>query len=244
MILEVDVGNSSLKWRVVDREGGVLGSGRGTHEESGLDTVRSGFADLEAVRFASVAGEEVTDALYRQIFFLWGLKPSVAKTCKKMAGLEIVYEDPSRLGVDRWLAMLAAFHHAKGRVCVVDCGSAITVDLVGEDGRHSGGYIVPGIAMQTEMLVSSTGRIRMESEGDAHCRSWGRSTEQAVNHGILRMVASFIDSVVAEQSSENGGTALYLCGGDAHRLRAVLESPERFSVKEDLVLDGLGIALP
>ena len=62
-------------------------------------------------------------------------------------GLRNGYRDPAQLGVDRWLAMCAAWQQFPGSLCVVDAGTAVTIDVVAADGAHSGGLILPGVCL-------------------------------------------------------------------------------------------------
>jgi len=241
MILEIDIGNTCLKWRVTGIE--EHAAGRCGHGINFLDDVNDRFGQVDLVRIACVAQEDVKNHVSARIFKLWGIVPQIAKTEKKHAGLEIAYQDPGRLGVDRWLAMLAAFSDSGKAVCVIDCGSAITVDLVNEQGLHVGGYIVPGIAMQIKALLSSTGQIRLAESVEASNRAWGRSTEEAVNFGVLRQATDFINAIVDELVADKVSPVFYITGGDADTLLPMLHCRERIRHCPDLVMAGLAIAL-
>src|SRR5688572_20467040 len=72
--------------------------------------------------------------------------------------LAIDIEEPSRVGIDRLLAALAANRlRGRGRAAIVaDLGTAITVDLLTADGAFAGGAILPGIAMSARALAEQT----------------------------------------------------------------------------------------
>ena len=70
------------------------------------------------------------------------------------------YRDPERLGVDRWLALIAARERSKQPTVIVDAGSACTIDLLDSEGRHLGGYILPGLTAMGEALVRGTHQIQ------------------------------------------------------------------------------------
>lgn len=243
MILEVDVGNTALKWRVIDALLQAVAEGVCAKEVDFLDRLRCQFDALSAVRISCVAKETISKALCERVLQLWGVSARLARTRKSFAGLTVAYSDPSRLGVDRWLAMLAAYKQAGRAVCVIDCGSAVTVDLVDDEGMHQGGYIVPGLAMQRSVLQQSTGQIRVEYEVEAGCHSWGGSTEEAVNFGVLRMVVSFIDAIVDEAMRGGIKPRCYMTGGDAGTLLPLIAHNEYFELRPQLVMDGLAIAL-
>jgi len=245
MILEIDAGNTALKWRILAADSTVLHRGRSVHYETQqFCDVAKRFPSLSMVRLSSVAKPEVESSIADLVYSLWDMPTEVAKTKSNFAGLTVVYDDPSRLGVDRWLAMLAARSLNNGAICVVDCGSAITVDLVAADGKHQGGYIVPGLAMQQKALLNSTSQIRFEKSAEKKSTLWGCSTEEAVSFGVLQMVISFVDAIVDRLPGSGESVALFLTGGDAAVLRPLLKHGERFYERPELVMDGLAIALP
>ena len=113
---------------------------------------------ISRVRVACVANQTITRRIDDWVAQQWQLVPEYAHTQAYYQGLTVAYQDERRLGVDRWLAMLAARQAAAGQgVCVVDCGSALTLDVVDHEGRHLGGYIVPGLAMMESALLNNTG---------------------------------------------------------------------------------------
>lgn len=245
MILEIDAGNTALKWRVVDANGDVRTEGRSSLSADNLFArLAVEFPCLQKARLSCVANTDIRTGLVEAVFDSWGARTQLAETQKLFAGLTIAYSDPSRLGVDRWLAMLAARREVTGPVCVFDCGSAVTVDLVEGNGKHRGGYIVPGLNMQRNTLLSSTGQIRIEHAVDYQHGAWGCSTEEAVSFGVARMVAGFVDTIAAELLASDAPPTLLLTGGDADLLLPLLENAALFEVRPALVMDGLAIALP
>jgi len=245
MILDVDAGNTALKWRLSDAKQGVVGRGRSVYGDAKLFfDVAKQFPAISMVRFSSVAKPEVEASIAARVLKLWNIPIVAAKTKSSFAGLTIAYEDENRLGVDRWLAMLAARNVAEGAICVVDCGSAITVDMVNAEGLHQGGYIVPGLAMQRKALLNSTGQIRIDQDVGNTSVNWGRNTEEAVSFGVLQMAVSFIDAIVDRLQGGSKPVALFLTGGDASVLRQRLKNGEQFCECPELVMDGLAVAFP
>ena len=140
MDLEIDAGNSRLKWRLRgDDKAWPIRLATTPADIAHAITNESGVTDpvcdrIDRVRIASVRSPESLAELVVESSRLFGLDPEVAKVMSTHAGVTIRYSDPSRLGVDRWLAMLAA-HAASTKAClVVDCGTALTIDKLTESG--------------------------------------------------------------------------------------------------------------
>ena len=232
MILEIDIGNTFTKWRHSGGERGKLFTANftsaGFSEWQGLDVTE--------VKVASVGGEEVNGRIRACCAQLGFPEPRFAATTDSAAGVVNSYGDPSRMGVDRWLAMLAAYGYESGACCVVDCGSAITVDYLAANGEHIGGYIIPGLNLMQRGLLANTAEILVDQEIDDFDLSPGRHTSAAVTHGINFAFAALVEKIVAELN----GASLYITGGDGalfHRLAGT------GSYKPDLVLDGLAWGL-
>jgi len=243
MNLDIDAGNTRIKWRL---------SEDGAYVERGVvdgltqleATVGNSADQIDQLRIATVRDDAFADGLTQLARTRWGVEPRFAVVETSCAGVTNAYSDPSRMGVDRWLAMLAAYNQVRGSCCVVDCGSAITVDIVAADGRHEGGYIVPGLNMQRATLGSSTGRIILSDSPDWGSLEPGADTEAAVSHGVLSMVVAWLANDARVRQASGQGS-LFLTGGDVDVLAPWLKAGGlKWCVPADLVLDGLQYSLP
>lgn len=241
MILEFDLGNTAAKWRLL-RESSVVASGR-VNELAALDIPMD--EPVAKVRVASVAGEERERELTRWCTEHLGVSPKFARSSSLCAGVSNAYEEPGRLGVDRWLAVLAAFHRHPEGALVVDAGTALTIDLVDARGEHLGGYILPGLNLMQQSLRQDTARIRY-TEAHAPDLEPGKSTAEAVANGAaLAAAASVAAARVQARERLGGNCAALLTGGDAPLLMRLLgEKAGDFAYSPDLVLDGLVLACP
>jgi len=230
--LQLDVGNSGVKWRLVT--GGEVVE-RGAFDDLGYVTQFPQGAP-DAAWVASVAGPETEAALTDILRRRCGIEPWFARTAAHTAGLVNSYAEPARMGVDRWLAMLGARARCAGRVCVVDAGSALTIDLVSADGHHEGGYILPGAALMERALLLDTDRVRFEEDTD-YALSPGRSPAAAVRHGIALAGAGAVSMALTNAGPEP--PALLFCGGGGQALMALLERGGEWA--PDLVYEGLEV---
>lgn len=238
MTLILDIGNTAMKWRM--RRGNDARQGGSMHGRDwpavvdGLASVCG--AEVGPVWVASVAGQQADEELAGLLAGTFGTRPRFYYSTAEEAGLVNAYEEPRRLGVDRWLALIETWHRC-GASIVVDCGSALTLDAVAADGRHLGGYIVPGLEMLRESLAAGTAEVKVAEDSQAALAP-GRSTAEGVRHGILRMTVAFIrDAVVELQQGVSDTCKVFITGGDAQRVAPVLALEAELA--PDLVLDGL-----
>jgi type III pantothenate kinase len=232
--LQLDVGNSGAKWRLVG-DGRVLARGR---YRAGDDASRAALLDcataLERVLVSSVASKEAEEKLAALLVARWSVRPWFARTPARTGDLVNSYAEPARMGVDRWLAMVAARRRFSERLCVVDAGSALTVDLVAASGEHEGGYIVPGPALMERALLLDTDRVRFE-EGVDYALEPGVSTAEAVRHGIALAQVGAV-ALALEQAAPDSPTLVF-CGGGGETLMRLLNRGGEWL--PDLVFEGL-----
>lgn len=218
-ILLVDVGNTRIKY--------MRGYDSQIHYARDLNSLP--YNEFDEVRIATVSRTKEIEAWAQSI----PTRVQIAKVRKQHRGLSVVYEDISRLGVDRWLAMLSLWVERGQAFGVVDLGTAITADFVDSSGNHSGGYIVPGYRLMKQSLGKNTDQVGFG--GNSSEQKLGLNTEECVDHGINRLVFSFLTNLRRE---EGDGNAFVLTGGDAEKaLRA--GSVPCAEIDESLVIRGL-----
>ena len=247
MILELDCGNRRLKWRLLDAATRLAaGSEMRGAGVAALETLAAGRgAEIKRARMVSVASDEDTRQLCEAVARLWGVEVELAAVAAAADGVSCAYTEPSRLGADRWLAMLAARRAAAGAAAIiVDAGTSLTVDFVSSSGRHLGGYIAPGYHLLVEALCAGAAGIELEAPPPA-TEFWpGRDTIAAVTAGAALMLEGLIVQArrrAGEMEPEIDAARLFVTGGDGEwlceRLPEAIWSPE-------LVLDGLVCVLP
>jgi type III pantothenate kinase len=232
--LQLDVGNSGAKWRLL-RSGSVAARGNCIHgSTAGRDELLACTDNLEQIWIASVASPQLEAELIELLAARWDVTPWLPRSAARSGELRNSYRDPARMGVDRWLAMLAARHSCEDRFCVVDAGSALTIDLVGADGQHEGGYIIPGVSLMERALLLDTGQVRFDEAVDYQLAP-GRSTAEAVRHGIALAQAGAL--TLALEQAGPGLTRMFYCGGGGEQLMALAGRGGDFC--PDLVFEGL-----
>lgn len=237
--LLIDLGNTRLKWRC-DDGAAVLDAGAVVHRGRALNEALAALpATLPrpaVVWCGSVAGAEADAILDACVQARWSLRPRFAHASAAACGVRNAYAEPARMGVDRWLALIGAHALVPGASCVVDAGTAVTVDALDANGVHRGGTILPGLQLMRGTLYGNTGRIPPEPVPAAD--GLGCDTAACVAAGVLHAVAGGIERSVASATAVLGAAPVcLLTGGDAPLLATVLHLDTR--VVPDLVLDGL-----
>jgi len=247
MILELDCGNSFIKWRVLNAEALILvAEGVVDSDQALCDRLRllSGVS-LSRCRLVSVRTAEETDALTEMLEQEFGVSVMCATPARELSGVRNGYEDYERLGLDRWLAMLGGFHLSKGSCLVLDFGTAVTADFIAMDGEHLGGFICPGMPLMRNQLRTHTRKIRYDdvaAERALTSQAPGRSTVEAVERGCSLMLKGFVLTQLEIARSYWGGDfTVFITGGDAE-LVADVAPGARFV--PDLVFVGLAVACP
>ena len=234
MILDIDVGNSRIKWRA--------GATRGFYPR-GDDANFPARVAPERIRVSSVSTPAFDATLAKSLRETYGVAPEFAQTTALVGHVRCGYGQPSAMGVDRWLAVLGAVKRSVPPLVVVDCGTALTIDMVDAAKQHTGGYIVPGLQLMRGALFKETADVRGRTEMDLTDLDPGSNTQCAVDHGIVLATKAFIESAVARfAGSCEYAPGVYLCGGDASTLAPHLTL--NVELELDLVLDGLAVALP
>lgn len=242
MKLLLDLGNTRLKWALQSQPGAWLAQGAvdwSLDVAVALDQAWAGLPRPAMVAAASVVDErreaQVTASVARQ----FGRAPHWLRTPASACGVRNAYAEPERLGVDRFLAMVAA--HADGcSPCVLaSVGTALTLDALVADGEHLGGLIAPGPQLMQQSLLDATARVRPERPGKI--MELADNTADAVASGCWQAAAALIERFATRMAKrlDNAPPTVVLGGGDATALLPLLSLPVRLS--HDGVLRGLAV---
>lgn len=245
MILELDCGNSFIKWRVFSSvESRVVAVGVVDGDDQLLTAVAPYAEELDACRLVSVRSDSETTALIRLVRHALAVECHCAAPAQSLGGVHNGYTQYEKLGLDRWLAVVGAYQLCAGACLVLDLGTAVTADFVAVDGRHLGGFICPGMPLLRGQLCTHTRRIRYDEQvarEALNALTPGTSTAEAVERGCMLMLQGFIDAQLKMAEELLGNFSVFLTGGDALLVRQRLPMA---SVVPDLVFIGLAAACP
>jgi type III pantothenate kinase len=242
----VDIGNTRIKWAEVE-DGRLSNVGNAVHRDlrgRAFDSFVVAVAKrVTRVIVANVAGDEIGREFSERARDCFRISPEFVIVRAEQFGVRCAYADPSRLGVDRWIAVLAAHHLAPGAACVIDAGTAVTFDAVDARGQHLGGLILPGTRLLASSLDRNTSAIGATDSPGARptgLNLLGKTTDAAVGNGaMLALTGALERAIAAVEGSLGERPKVYLTGGDADALRGWLES--EVDLRRDLVLEGLAL---
>lgn len=242
MKLLLDIGNSSVNW-VLQEQGEFTSDGAFAYKKNNIEQALQEnlllLAKPSEVLVSNVAGVDVFHMLHTWIKKQWQQEcwqPSVLGKFKK---LKNSYSEPEQMGLDRWLAMVASWEKYQTALCLVGCGTALTIDLIDIEGQHLGGYIVPGIELMQRALVDKAEQINIDVKKQVSL-TYAKDTQTAVNNGAFLAAVSTIEYVADKFSNEQKCKVKYIIsGGMAELIKPILKHP--FEYEPNLVLTGLSI---
>ena len=242
--LAIDIGNTRLKWAqyAAPRPGATLLH----HGAVFLETIDS-LAETEWHSLSApgsmlgcfVAGEGVKRRGEEQLE-LWDVEPRWVVSSASAGGVTNSYDHPSRLGVDRWVALIGARHRVLAQgparpALVVMVGTAVTVDAIDATGRFLGGLILPGFGLMLRALEMGTAGLKAPT-GEAV--DFPTNTSDALMSGGADAIAGAVERMQRKLLARTGqAPALIMTGGAAVKLAPIIDLP--FETVDTLIFEGL-----
>ncbi len=245
MKLLVDIGNSRIKWALFDGEH-LSSNDAFPRTKTGMKTAFkkhwNTLSDIEALYVSNVAGDKIAEQLADWSEKKWQLTPTFVQSEAENFGVRNGYDKPEQLGVDRWLTLIAAHQlNPKSISCIIDCGTAITIDLI-DNGQHQGGLILPGLQLMQSSLISNTEGIEPTKPDPSTLQRLPTNTLHAVQAGAFYTITASLNQLVDDLDADSDTEIHYLItGGDAEKLLPLL--PDYMEYFPHLVLGGLIVSL-
>ncbi len=213
--LLLDIGNTRIKWATYNKEG-LHFEGENNVSEEILHSIFEKKYDMVLV--SNVAGESVNRMISscasqnQTIIFLTSEKESPF-------GVKNGYAIPTQLGVDRWLALQAAWQRYASSCCIISCGTAITIDYIDNSSQHLGGFIYPGLSMMRKALHAGTAALPYVTENiSLSSKQLANNTVDAIARGTVLGITDFINAQLLRYQTEHS----ILTGGDADTILPLL----------------------
>jgi type III pantothenate kinase len=243
--LAIDVGNTRLKWALYEqaRPGAPL-LAHGAEFLENIDKLAEGpWARLPAPQRmlgCAVAADAIKRRVEEQMEEVWDVPAQWVVASAAEAGLVNGYDHPTRLGADRWVAMVGAWHRmlASGParpLVVVMIGTAVTVEAIDTTGSFLGGFILPGHGIMLRALESGTAGLHVPT---GEVREFPTNTSDALTSGGTYAIAGAIERMVQHVRERCGEEPLRCMTGGAGWKMAPHMSLS-FELVESLIFDGL-----
>jgi type III pantothenate kinase len=230
MILVIDCGNTRAKWGLYDGKAFQKVDAAPLNTLERFEAEIASIAPPVAIVVSHVANRDARASIERAIA-RFAVAPQWITSTQSAGGIVNRYDDPTKLGTDRWAALVGAWHRYQGASVVVNCGTATTIDRLNAAGEFVGGLIIPSIGLMKKALSENTAKLPL-AEG----RYVGdpRTTLDAIETGCAEATVGAIERARLRA----GATArLFLTGGASDSVAGLLMRPiERV---EHLTLEGL-----
>jgi type III pantothenate kinase len=234
-VLLLDVGNSRCKWALVQNGVWIRQGVAGNTEWIALQHAFDGLPSPSRVLASNVAGEAMAQRL-QAVCAVWKCKLEFVTATAMQCGVRNGYQQPERLGSDRWAALIAAWNHVQGATLVVNCGTATTVDALSTQGEFLGGLILPGVSLMQHSLATNAAQLKAEQ---GTLQDFPRNTADAIHSGMLCATLGAVRHQFDLLQARCGPVRCLLGGGAAGVVQPHLDLPlERM---DNLVLKGLQI---
>lgn len=240
MNLLIDVGNSRIKW-LLSQNAEVMIDAE-IHSVKTIDALVLAWETIakpHRLAISNVTGIKRTEQIVKLAERLWpGIEVIIAQTTAYAIGVSNAYAQPENLGVDRWLVLLAINRFHQLPAIIVDCGTAITVDVLAVDGKHQGGLIIPGLNLMKKSLQQ--GAHRLQYTDNVAQTDLGISTPSGIANGALMSVLGLIEKLYQQLTEAEGAAQnLILTGGDAQLIAqhiAINAKVDKYAVLQGLAL--------
>ena len=242
--LALDIGNTRLKWAQYEaaRPGAQL-LAHGAEFLENIDKLADGpwatLAPPSAMLGCVVAGDAVKRRVEEQME-LWDVPAQWVVANEAEAGLSNGYDFPTRLGADRWVAMIGAWHRmlsqgAPRPTVVAMVGTAVTVEAIDASGRFLGGLILPGHGIMLRALESGTAGLHVPT---GEVRDFPTNTSDALTSGGTYAIAGAMERMVQHLRRLAGAEPkCFMTGGAGWKMAPSLSVP--FELVDNLIFDGL-----
>jgi type III pantothenate kinase len=238
--LAIDVGNTRMKWALVQGTGAAanwLAHGHCELEDvSALSRTHwRRFTAPDRIIASNVAGETLRRRVEDEVT-RWGIEIEWISAHESQCGVTNGYEKPTLLGADRWAALIAARKRVPDKPClIITVGTAVTIDSLDASGNFLGGLILPGFRLMLDALESGTAGLRVPP---GEFQLFPTNTSNALMSGGIHALAGAAERMVTELTAHTqSAPQVLLAGGAAVKLAPFLTFP--FETVDNLVLEGM-----
>lgn len=243
-LLALDVGNTRLKWALYETpQPGAKLLAYGAEFLENIDKLAEGtwseLPEPSHILGCIVAGDAIRRRVITQLEH-WDASPQWVVASSAEAGLSNGYDHPTRLGADRWVAMIGARQRILARgerrpIVVVMIGTAVTVEAIDTDGKFLGGFIIPGHGIMLRALESGTAGLHVPT---GEVVDFPTNTSDALTSGGTFAIAGAVERMIQHVTKHCGASPVcIMTGGAGWKMAPSMSVP--FELVDSLIFDGL-----
>ena len=238
----LDLGHSRAKW-VLARQGEVVDESARSCPLDNLDRLGQDLASGQGERlWLSAQSSPASVSMVTSLAEQHGLSLQIVPLGAFNLPVKPAY---STLGCDRWLAMQWPWEETRKGFCVIDCGTAVTVDIVDDQGQHQGGWIMAGLQiLRKGLFAHAPGLAELSQAGGDVTEDFlppATDSARAITAGTMVQVSAALNRALLAASDLLGRFPdVWITGGDGRHVAGHLSPPPAFDAL--LVLRGLALA--
>ncbi len=258
MHLLIDAGNSSLKWTTLKKNGSLSRQQTLYYDSSPILTfkkiLKKNCSTNDSVTMVSVLGESF-DTEAQEISKFYSLRFNNIVSTQKLGNITNAYKVPHKLGADRFVAMIGAYHlmnqekKQKKACIIIDSGTATTIDAVDHTGQHMGGLILPGLNLCSSSLLKNTQLLPQWSQKNKKSTPvlFAKNTTDAIYSASIMGLSGAIDTICNNmeraiiKQSNTASVQRIICGGGSQTLLPLLNA--NYLLQQNLLMHGLNIII-
>ena len=198
--------------------------------------------DINEILFTSVIGRSENKKANDQLKKLFKCKIKQIKSESELLKIKNGYTQPGKLGDDRWATIVASYIYYKKPLIIIDCGTAVSIDMVNKKGAHMGGYILAGFDGYKKSFKSAhhLRDTKIKESISLQKKTFPKQTSEGITKGYLKMVISTIESLYNQIiKNEKVFPKILISGGYGEIISKNLSVKNKY--ERNLVLKSLGI---
>ena len=198
--------------------------------------------DIDEILFTSVIGTKENKLIIDRLKKIFKSNIKQIKSSSSLLGVSNAYIQPKKLGDDRWATIVASSLLHEEPLIIVDCGTAISIDVVNAKGMHLGGYILGGFDGYGKSFKNAyhLKNIKIKEGVASQKKYFPKKTEDGITEGYLLMVISAIENTYNQvKKNQNTPPKLLISGGYGKIISKRLSVKNKY--EPDLVLKSIGL---
>jgi len=198
--------------------------------------------DIDEILFTSVIGTKENKLITDRLKKIFKSNIKQIKSSSSLLGVSNGYIQPKKLGDDRWATIVASSLLHEQPLIIVDCGTAISIDVVNAKGIHLGGYILGGFDGYSKSFKNAyhLKNIKIKEGMASQKKYFPKKTEDGITEGYLLMVISAIENTYNQvKKNQNTPPKLLISGGYGQIISKRLSVKNKY--EPDLVLKSIGL---